>query len=193
VKEVNPGNNAQWISLAVGGWWVVDGVRYLVNNLHTTIGFDTMQVTLEPSTIVVTIAFESNKPTLWGEGHAYLAPLLGIPVGWSDAALPDIHLTNFVIQLRLVPFLTPIGDLALHDIEVRFDATFPTDPLTQAVEPSVRDAIRQAFRDNFNTPQIRIALAFAIRTIIFSVSSQIPALWTDISIDQNDISIWGHS
>jgi hypothetical protein len=191
VKDSDPGKYTQYISLAVGGWWVVTRVRYLVNNLHTTIGFDTLQVTLEPDTIVLRLAFSSNTPTLRGEGYAYLAPLFGIPVGWSDAAFPDLNLTNFVIQLRLRPYITPAGDLALHDIDVDFDATFPNDPIAKAVEATVRDSIRQGFRDNFNTPETRAALAIALRTLIISASSQLPATWKAISIDPNDVSIWG--
>jgi len=146
IQERGIGDAGQWISLATGGWYVVDRIRFLVNNLHTTLGFDTITVSLEPRTIVIEIAFTSNSPTLQGEGNAYLAPLLGIPVGWCDAAFPDVDISGFHIQLRLAPFIQSNGGLALPDLEIRFDSIFPSGPIIKYVEQSIRDGIVAAFQ-----------------------------------------------
>lgn len=191
VKERGLGDAGQWLSLATGGWYVVDRIRFLVNNLHTTLGFDTMTIWLEPETIVIEIAFSSNNPTLQGEGNAYLAPLLGIPIGWSDAAFPDVHISAFRIQLRLVPFIPLGGRLTLHDIDIRFDGNFPSGPIVKAAEQPIRGTIVSSFRDNFNTPSVRDALAAALVDILALSVPYDPATWTEIVIDQSGVAIWG--
>lgn len=178
---------ASWLS---GGWFVVDRVRFLVNNLRTTLEPNTMEVTLEPDTIVIDVEFKSDNPTLIGEGNAYLPWFFGIPVGWSDSAIPDVNITNIHVQFRLVPFVSADGRLMLHDIGVTFQGDLPTDAVTDIAAQPIRDGITSAFRDNFNTRQIRDALAGALNEIVGRVAGQPLTTWTDVSVDASGLTAW---
>jgi len=77
-------------------------------------------------------------------GDAYLAYFFGAPVGWSDAAFPDVNITDFHVQFRLYPFIQFDGTLALHEIGVTFLGDLHTDVITSHVEQLIRDGIESA-------------------------------------------------
>ena len=191
IQERGLGWAGDLASLASGGWYVVDRVRFLVNNLHATLGFGSTEVTFEPDTIVIDVEFDSNHPTLKGEGNAYLIWFFGIPIGWSDLALPDVDITNIHVQFRLVPFVDPDGRLRLHDIGVVFQGDLHTDVITDAAAQPLRDGITSAIRENLNTREIRDALAGALDDIVGQVAGQPLTTWTDVSVDASGLTAWG--
>ena len=178
---------ASWLS---GGWFVVDRVRFFVNNLQTKLEPNTMTVTLEPDTIVIDVEFKSDNPTLIGEGNAYLPWFFGIPVGWSDVAIPDVNFTNIHVYFRLVPFVSVDGKLMLHDIDVKFRGDPPSDAIRDFAAQPIQDGISSAFTDNFNTAEMRDALAGALNEIVGRVAGQPPTTWTDVSVDPSGLTAW---
>jgi hypothetical protein len=170
---------------------MVDRFRLLVNNLHTVLSEDTLTIALEPDAITVEISFQSNDPTLRAEGRAYLVWFFGIPVGWQDAAFPDINISDFRIQLRLSPYVSG-GKLALSPIGVVFSGHLHTDAITSHLEQEVRNGIRSAFESAINMAEIRELLAFAIEQFLLSKLQGVElGSWTDLWIEDAAIVAQG--
>jgi hypothetical protein len=192
ISEHTPGDFAQWATFGSAGWYTIDRIRFLVNNLQARLGPSTTTVTLEPGAIKLDISFTSNNPTLEGQARAYLVWFFGIPLGWVDTAFPDIHIPDFQISLRLAPDVTGAGEIALAAVAVEFQGTLQTNFIGDAVADKVRDAIRDAFQGVLDTKEFRDGFARAISMLLASKHDPPIKTWVELRIEPSGIIARGN-
>lgn len=110
------------LAAASGGLYTVDKARVLVNNINTTISLDQtiFNASISDNGFNFSFSLNSNHPTLITQGHACW--VLGMICEWNDTAIPDHDLERMKITIKLVPMVTPEGQLSYHDAYVIFNA-----------------------------------------------------------------------
>ena len=150
-------------SLVTAGLFFADRVRFRVNNLRTTIGANTLTLTLGHDDLVVRLAFENDHPLLRGEAHAYILPF-GIPIGWRDSLCPDIDIHDLALEIRLAPYLQD-GRLRLELAKTAIVGDLSLGVLG-TLESSIRSSIADAFATAFEKLKVGDMLGSALQTLI---------------------------
>jgi hypothetical protein len=179
-----------------GGIFTAHQIRLKINNLNSTLGIDTVTVTLEDGAFALTIELLSDDPTIKCEADtlSFLPFGFPIPVGWLDETCPDAQFIDPRLLLRFVPGVDQNGNITIDDATVRLDTEIDVSPINFLEEQlhfkqRLKDGFEAQLRDKLLEPDLRSGLGTALTRLFEAERGKPIHKVLSISVDPTGVLI----
>jgi hypothetical protein len=89
-----------------------------------------------------------------------------IPLGWQDAACPDVSISGLAARLRIHPTVGPDQRLSIDAIQVEMLGDIDASPIDHGYDQQIRDAFAGQFESALARPELRKALAWGLHQLL---------------------------